>query len=383
MYQLHFFDEIKDNELSDNEAHNMLAAIIRQSGSIIKSVNHIKIELNIDDYEKAFKIIKLIQQLYNFSPEIKTAVNDSINKEKQFLIIIPLNYSMKILEDLNVLSINNNEITEIIRGIPNFCKSSEDFSAFLSGIMISSGSIFIPQIINDENIEEESKDIGYRLEISPINEDLAKDIIERLKYFDIDLIYTVRKDNGVLYTTDSGMVSDVLALIKASKNVINLQNMIVERSIKNNSNRQRNCNIANIDKSIAAAEKIIEAIDKLKEKNVYNILNIKLREVGDLRYNNMDLSLEEIASTLNLTKSCVNHRLRKIIEIAESNFNPYMVKNKIPPHLTISLFETNTEVDLDKILKDIRINVSRKRIKINDVGKFEPMVIYFAPLWKY
>lgn len=70
---------------------------------------------------------------------------------------------------------------------------------------------------------------------------------------------------------------------------------------------------------------------------------------------------------------------RKIVEIAESNINPYMVSNKVPPHLTISLFETDNEVELHKVLEDVRLKISRKRIRINSVEMFEPRVIYYAP----
>lgn len=71
--------------------------------------------------------------------------------------------------------------------------------------------------------------------------------------------------------------------------------------------------------------------------------------------------------------------LQKIIEIAESNINPYMKINKIPPHLTISLFETNEETKINEVFKDICLRVPKEVIQISDVGIFEPKVIYFAP----
>ena len=69
----------------------------------------------------------------------------------------------------------------------------------------------------------------------------------------------------------------------------------------------------------------------------------------------------------------------KIIEIAESNINPYMVNNKIPPHLTISLFETFDEFNREKFLKAIYLNTERESIEIYDIAMFEPKVIYYAP----
>ena len=69
----------------------------------------------------------------------------------------------------------------------------------------------------------------------------------------------------------------------------------------------------------------------------------------------------------------------KIIEIADSNVNPYMVNNKISPHLTLSLFEADDEVKLHKVLKEMSLIVSRKPILINSIGMFEPKVIYYSP----
>jgi 2'-5' RNA ligase len=69
---------------------------------------------------------------------------------------------------------------------------------------------------------------------------------------------------------------------------------------------------------------------------------------------------------------------KKIIEIAESNINPYMVSNKIPPHLTLSLFEVGDELGLHNVLKYICGYVTGELVEIHSVGMFEPKVIYYA-----
>lgn len=70
---------------------------------------------------------------------------------------------------------------------------------------------------------------------------------------------------------------------------------------------------------------------------------------------------------------------KKTIEIAESNINPYMVNNKITPHLTISLFETDDEFNAHKIFKYICLKVSRELVQICSIGTFEPKVVYYEP----
>lgn len=70
---------------------------------------------------------------------------------------------------------------------------------------------------------------------------------------------------------------------------------------------------------------------------------------------------------------------KKIIEIAQSNINPYMVINKIRPHLTISLFEAANELEANEVFKDICTYVTSDPIKVCNIGMFEPKVIYYAP----
>ena len=71
---------------------------------------------------------------------------------------------------------------------------------------------------------------------------------------------------------------------------------------------------------------------------------------------------------------------QKIIKIVQSNINPYMLNNRISPHLTISLFEIGDEILLNKRLEDICLKVSKERIQISGVGMFEPKVVYYEPI---
>ena len=96
-----------------------------------------------------------------------------------------------------------------------------------------------------------------------------------------------------------------------------LNNLLIEREIRNNANRQKNCITANIDKSVDASEKHIAAINKIRAREgMFDRLAPHLKEIAAARVENPFSTLDELADKLGLTKSCVNHRLRKITEIA-------------------------------------------------------------------
>ena len=126
-----------------------------------------------------------------------------------------------------------------------------------------------------------------------------------------------RKNVWAVYIKDSASICDMLAYLGADKAVLTLNNLLIEREIRNNANRQKNCITANIDKSVDASEKHIAAINKIRAREgMFDRLAPHLKEIAAARVENPFSTLDELADKLGLTKSCVNHRLRKITEIA-------------------------------------------------------------------
>ena len=124
----------------------------------------------------------------------------------------------------------------------------------------------------------------------------------------------------MLYFKGSEEISDLLVLLGTTKAVFQLQNTIVERSVRNNVNRQTNCISANIDKVVEASEKQLAAIKVIEEVAGLSSLPDKLKEAALLRKDNPSESLDELVLLLNQTvsKSGLNHRFRKIINIANN-----------------------------------------------------------------
>ena len=168
--------------------------------------------------------------------------------------------------------------------------------------------------INDPN-----KD--YHLEIlfkSKNKLDELKDIISN---FGIDIKSTKKGSDYMLYLKDGEEISSFLALMGASKSMLKFEEIRVIKETRNNVNRLVNCETANLNKTINAAVKQIEDINKLKKNNKFKNLPENLKEIAKLRLEHPDISYEELGKMLSkpIGKSGVSHRLDKISKIANED----------------------------------------------------------------
>lgn len=135
---------------------------------------------------------------------------------------------------------------------------------------------------------------------------------------------TTKKGNGyITYIKDSEDIVNFLALIGANNAVLRFEETRVLKEARNNVNRLVNCETANLNKTLEAAKNQIQAIKFLKIKGNFNKLTEELQEIAEIRLKNPDLSYEEIGKMLKkpLSKSGVNHRLSKIIQISKEGKN--------------------------------------------------------------
>ena len=159
----------------------------------------------------------------------------------------------------------------------------------------------------------------YHLEILFKTEDDRKKIAEILKNFNIEIKYFKRNDKYSIYIKDGEEISKFLALIGANNSVLRYEEIRVEKDSRNSINRIVNCETANLNKTINASVAQIQAIQTLKKAGKYNKLPESLQEIADVRVENPNLSLTELGKLLKnpIGKSGVNHRLKKIIQLAE------------------------------------------------------------------
>jgi len=183
--------------------------------------------------------------------------------------------------------------------------------AYIRGAFLASGSV------NDPTK-------NYHIEFLSEKEAEVKRLQSFLTDFDIDSRMLVRsrpgKDTYVLYLKDGEQIVDVLRVMKAPKALMELENIRVEKDMKNRVQRQVNCETANLSKTVGASLRQIEAIETIMEQGAFDSLEDGLKEIALLRLEHRDLPLKDLALLTDprVSKSGVNHRLNKLVQIAET-----------------------------------------------------------------
>lgn len=236
--------------------------------------------------------------------EYSTENEYNINRLNKLLNNLNIDYDICVKGNLFVIKFNIENITDYINLLGNIEKENLK-KAFIRGSFLGSGSI------NDPNKK-------YHIEISLGNKQYANILKNILNEFDITFKELERKSSYSLYSKDGEEISKFLALIGASKAVINFEEIRVIRDIRNNVNRKVNCETANLNKTVNAAVRQIEDIKFIYKSKAEDKLSDSLKEIANLRMENPDISLVELGKLLKepIGKSGVNHRLKKIQEIA-------------------------------------------------------------------
>lgn len=161
----------------------------------------------------------------------------------------------------------------------------------------------------------------YHLETVFSTKNNAEFILDILKQFNIEAKLLERVKSYSIYIKEAEEISKYLALIGAYKAVLEFEQIRVVRETRNNINRLVNCETANLNKTINASVEQIHAIKYLKKIGKFDDLSDNLKEIANIRIKNPDANLKELGQMLEnpIGKSGVNHRLKKICEIASNN----------------------------------------------------------------
>lgn len=178
--------------------------------------------------------------------------------------------------------------------------------AFIRGSYLAVGSMSNPEK-------------GYHMEFVCDNEEMADCLIHNLKTFSIEAKTVLRKKNFVVYIKDGEAIVDILNVMGAHVSLMNLENTRIVKDMRNSINRRVNCETANIAKTVNAAARQVEDIKIIQKLYGLNRLPDNLRQVAEIRLSYPDASLVELSQLLDppVGKSGVNHRLRKLSELAE------------------------------------------------------------------
>lgn len=226
----------------------------------------------------------------------------NINRLNKLLNKLKIKYNIKMQGKNYSITFKRSELD-----LKNLDLSNKDISkAFVRGTFLGGGSITEPST-------------RYHLEIRLENNECREKLVEVIRRFSIKVKLLERKYSYSIYIKDGEEISKFLALIGANSSVLKYEDIRVLKETRNNVNRKVNCETANLNKTINAAVEQIQAIEKIKAKKKFNSLTANLREIANLRIENPDATLEELGKMLSepIGKSGVNHRLKKIMEIAK------------------------------------------------------------------
>lgn len=179
--------------------------------------------------------------------------------------------------------------------------------AFIRGAFLAAGSISNP-------------DKSYHFEIVCRFLEQAKQLQEVINFFELDAKIVERKNHFVVYLKEGSQIVDILNIMEAHVALMNLENVRILKEMRNAVNRKVNCETANISKTVNAAVKQVEDIIFIRDHIGFDSLPDSLREMAELRLEYPEAPLKELGTYLNppVGKSGVNHRLRKLSSIAES-----------------------------------------------------------------
>lgn len=258
------------------------------------------ISLQTENIDVANKTDDLINDLFGI-----VVTKNSVDRGSQKTYeVITVNKGKDIKKIFDSYSHNINEVALRINraNIENECCCS----AFLRGVFLACGSVVDPE-----------KD--YHMEFVTPHLKLGNDLADFMIENGLKPKTVVRKGNFVVYFKDSSQIEDTLTFMGAVQNSLELMNIKCYKDLRNKVNRETNCETANIGKTVNAAVCQIDAINTLMARKDYDSISEELREIARVRLENPEDSLRELAEKIGISRSGVNHRLNKIVEMAGRN----------------------------------------------------------------
>ena len=238
----------------------------------------------------------------------------NINRFSRLLSNFDINHNIELQGKKYIVKFNINDVQNIVYldivnkkiNVLNMPDKEENIKSLVKGVFLGAGVI-------------SSSKGKFHLELDFLDEKTMNDIWITLKLYGIEAKFILKNKIFAIYIKESESISTFLALIGANKAVIKFEEMRVMKQISNKVNRIVNCETANLNKTVKAAVIEQEAIRKIEKAGKFEELSDQLKEIAILRKENPDASLVELGSMLKkpLGKSGVNHRLKKIVQIAE------------------------------------------------------------------
>ena len=295
--------ELTTLEVHKEHAKAELAALIRMNGSVSLSNHQFVLNVQTENAAIARRIYSLLKDHFGVRSELLVRRKMKLKKNNVYIVRL----KEKTQEVLNELAIMDGlmfqtHISDEIMG------NAQKMRSYLRGAFMASGSV---------NNPETSR---YHLEIYSLYEEHNQDICEMLNYYDLNARTLDRRNGYISYLKGAEKIADFLTLIGATNSMLKFEDVRIVRDMRNSVNRLVNCETANLNKTIDAASKQIENIEFIEQRVGLQALPEKLQEIAGLRLEHPEVSLKELGEMIPsgaISKSGINHRIRKINEFAD------------------------------------------------------------------
>ena len=298
-----FSNDVK-NELSRIETNDAagdkaeLLGLLRMSGAIIIRGMNIGIHFSTENAALARRALQLLKSNYKVQTEVVITRSRRLKKNNRYQVhVIPAPQVSIAMHELQLLSVESDLKNPLLA--THDCKRT-----FLRGAFLGGGSISRPTS-------------DYHLEMVTENEDFAHTIIKVMQSFSLKAKLTDRKNEYIVYLKDGESIINFLSVIGAHNAMMELENVRIVKEMRNNVNRVVNCETANLNKVVKAAVRQVNCIKYIDEHMGLENLPQPLQETAKLRLDYPDVSLNDLVEYAGgLGKSGINHRLKKLQEIA-------------------------------------------------------------------
>lgn len=284
-----------------------IAAIISMCGKVsIDSYEHYLIKIHTENISVARKYFTLLQKTFNIESEIRISRN-RLRESLSYTVVIKRHKdAIRVLQAAKLID-KDGEITEELSLLKNMvlqqtcCKR-----AFVRGAFLATGSMNNPEK-------------SYHFEIVCMSEQKAEQLRAVINSFGMDAKVILRKKSYVVYLKEGSQIVDALNVMGATVALMEMENIRILKGMRNTVNRKVNCETANINKTVSAAVKQVEDILYIEGQIGLHKLPENLEEIARLRLEYREATLKELGDLLSIPvgKSGVNHRLRKISDMAE------------------------------------------------------------------
>lgn len=302
-----FASEVKKEctllEVHREHAKAELTALIRMNGAV--SIYQQSLVLNVQSENAAIarRMYTIFKQ--HFSMEGELIVRRKMKLKKNNVYIVRFRQNVK--EVLEILGIYDGAFINADVS-PEIMNNEQKKRSYLRGAFLAAGSVNNPEANS------------YHLEIYSNYESHNEDICTMMNDFNLNARTISRRNGYITYIKEAEKIADFLAVIGANRAMLKFEDIRIVRDMRNSVNRLVNCENANLNKVVEAANRQREAIELIIEKQGLDSLPEKLRIMAQFRLENPDLGMKEIGELIPggpISKSGVNHRLRKLVQISE------------------------------------------------------------------